>query len=124
PPAEAAAPDIERATDTRAAPQYGQREIFRFDQDYQLGSGDAIGEAVVIAGDATIEGRVARDMVVILGTLHLTGTAAIDGSLIVVGGNAVVMPGAVVRSDVIVIGGAIDAPTGFSAGGEHIVIGP
>jgi uncharacterized RDD family membrane protein YckC len=124
PPAEATAPDVERATDTRAAPQYGQREIFRFDQDYQLGSGDAIGEAVVIAGDATIEGRVARDVVVILGTLHLAGTAAIDGSLIVVGGNAVVMPGAVVRSDVIVVGGAIDAPTDFTAGGEHIVIGP
>lgn len=100
------------------------RPVLRVGQDYTLAAGDAIREAAVIYGTATIEGRVDRDVVVVFGTVRLASTAIIGGSLVLVGGNAVVAPGAVVHEDLVVVGGAFDAPPEFSPGGHHIVIGP
>ena len=100
------------------------RPVLRIGQDYTLKDGDAIREAAVIYGTATIEGRVDRDVVVVFGTVRLASTAVIGGSLVLVGGNAVVAPGAIVHEDLVVVGGAFDAPEGFSPGGHHIVIGP
>src|SRR5262245_62119385 len=94
----------------------------RIGQDFVLKQGDLARDAVVIAGDATIEGTVDRDVVVILGQVQVSSTAVIGGSLIVVGGNVKVAEGAKVNEDLFVIGG-YDGAAGFAPGGGHIVIG-
>ena len=91
-------------------------------QDYVLHEGDAARQIVVIAGDATIDGHVDTDVVVILGKARLGPKAVIDGSFVVVGGNATVMEGAKVGEDAVVIGGP-DTPATFSPGGQQVVIG-
>ena len=100
------------------------RPVLRVGQDYTLKAGDAIREAAVVYGTATIEGRVERDLVVVFGTVRLAESAVIGGSLVLVGGTAVVAPGAIVHEDLVVIGGAFEAPPDFSPGGHHIVVGP
>jgi uncharacterized RDD family membrane protein YckC len=100
------------------------RDVLRIGQDYALDARDVVGQVVVIYGNATIEGRVDRDLVVVFGKVRLASTAAIDGSLIVIGGSVSVASGAAVRRDLVIGGGAFDAPPGFMPGGEHIVIGP
>lgn len=94
----------------------------RIGQDYTLKADAVAREVVVIAGDATIEGRVDRDVVVVLGKAQLASTAVIDGSFVVIGGTAVVAEGAQVREDLFVIGGLENA-AGFNPGGHHVVIG-
>ena len=98
--------------------------VLRVGQDYTLRATDTIRDAAVIAGTATIEGRVEGDLVIILGSVTLANTAVIEGSLIVGGGGASVATGALVYGDVVVVGGAFEAPAGFMPGGQHIVIGP
>jgi uncharacterized RDD family membrane protein YckC len=98
--------------------------VFRFGLDYTLRAGEAVREVLIIAGDAAIEGRVDRDVVVVFGKAQLSSTAAIDGSLIVIGGSALASAGALVGEDLVVVGGGFDAPAGFSPGGQQIVIGP
>ncbi len=100
------------------------RSIVRIGQDFTLGAGDAIREGVVILGNARIDGRVAGDMVVVLGVVQLSSTATIDGDLVVVGGSSVMSSGAQVQGDLVVVGGTYDAPADFVPGGEHVVIGP
>jgi uncharacterized RDD family membrane protein YckC len=94
----------------------------RIGQNYTLREGATARQAVVIAGDATIDGRVDRDVVVVLGRARLGATAAIDGSLVVVGGTIEAADGARVGQDLVVIGG-INAGPGFRSGGQHVVIG-
>jgi uncharacterized RDD family membrane protein YckC len=99
-------------------------EIFRLGQDYTLPAGDTASEVVVIFGNATINGHVDGDAVVIAGAGTLGGTAVVDGDLVVIGGNLSVMPGAVANRELVVIGGTLDAPPGFAPGGENVTIGP
>jgi uncharacterized RDD family membrane protein YckC len=101
-----------------------ERSVLRIGQNYILEADAIVGEAVVVFGDATIEGRVDRDVVVVLGKAQLASTAVIEGSLIVVGGGANAMAGALIGRDLFVLGGPFDAPAGFYPGGQHIVIGP
>jgi uncharacterized RDD family membrane protein YckC len=114
----------EPTVDVRVDPDAWRREVVRIGQDYTLKAGDGIGNAVVIYGNATIDGRVDRDVVVVFGKALLSGTAVIDGALIVVGGSAGVMSGAVIRQDLVVVAGTLDAPAEFMPGGQHVVIGP
>jgi uncharacterized RDD family membrane protein YckC len=100
----------------------GSHPMLRILENYTLKAGEEAQNIVVIAGDATVEGHVDEDVVVIAGKVQLAGSAVIDGSFVVVGGNAVVAEGAQVHQDVVVIGG-LDAPPGFSPGGSHVAIG-
>src|SRR5438552_16824016 len=111
-----------------AAQQTGAFEVFgrpvvRIGQDYTLRAGDAVREVTVWFGNATIEGHVAGDLVVVLGRAVLSPTAVVDGSFVVVGGNATAAAGARVDGDAVVVGGGFDAPVGFAPGGQHLVIG-
>jgi len=99
------------------------RPVLRLGQDYRLQSSESVRGATVIYGNATIEGRVERDVVVVFGRADLASTASIDGSLVVVAGSASVVEGAYVRRDVTIVGGELDAPPAFSPGGEYIVVG-
>lgn len=99
------------------------RHVLRIGQDYSLKAGAAVEEVVVIAGNATIDGVVDHDVIVVLGKAQLSSTAVIYGSLVVAGGSAFVAPDASVRGDLVVVGGVVDAAAGFTPGGQHIVIG-
>jgi uncharacterized RDD family membrane protein YckC len=103
--------------------QVGGGPVVRIWQDYQLASGREVRGVLVIAGNATIDGHVDGDVVVILGTARLGSTASIDGSLIVVAGDTTIAQGASVRNDLVVIGGGLDTPAGFTPGSEYFVIG-
>jgi uncharacterized RDD family membrane protein YckC len=104
-------------------PRTLRRSMFRMAQDYILPAGDEIPEIRVVFGNATIEGHVRRDVVVIMGSARLAGTAAVGGSLVVIGGTAEIEAGATVNRDLVVVGGTAVAPVEFSPGGEHVVIG-
>jgi uncharacterized RDD family membrane protein YckC len=97
--------------------------VLRIGQDYTLKAGEIAREVTVVFGDATIEGRVDRDVVVILGTARLGATAVIDGSLVVVGGSAQALEGAQVNEDLFVGGGGLDAPPGFGPRGHYVAVG-
>lgn len=122
PPVPAQEP-LERQADVQGpAYSYGRAAV-RIGQDYRLDPGDTVREATVIMGNAAIDGRVERDLVVILGKAQIGSTASIGGSVVVIGGSTSVLAGATIRRDLVVIGGAFDAPVGFAPGGEHVVIG-
>jgi hypothetical protein len=94
------------------------RPAVRIGQDYTLRQGDAVREAVIIMGNARIEGRVDQNVVVILGDVTVTDTAFIDDSLVVIGGTATVAANARIDQDLVIIGGDLNAPAGFSPRGE------
>lgn len=100
-----------------------RKPVVRIGQDYTLPSGEAVRDVTTIMGDATIEGRVEGDVVVVFGSARVAPTAAIEGSLVVVGGSATIESGATPVRDLLVIGGTLTAPAGVSASGEHVVIG-
>jgi uncharacterized RDD family membrane protein YckC len=97
--------------------------VLRIGQGYTLKAGDTAREITVIFGDATIEGRVDRDVIVILGSAQLKSTAVIDGSLVVIGGHVQAAEGAQVHEDLFVGGGGLEAPAGFGPGGHYVGIG-
>jgi uncharacterized RDD family membrane protein YckC len=103
--------------------RYYRRPALRIGQDYALRTGETVRDVLVVFGNARVEGRVRGDLVVILGNARLGGTAVVDGSFVVVGGQATVESGALVRRDVVTIGADLDAPGDFLFAGEHVVIG-
>jgi len=129
PPPSTAARD---PTPSEPAPYIEMDDPFRFDrpfrpavrigQDYLVRAGDTVREVVVVSGSATIEGRVSRDVVVVLGSARLGPNAVVGGNLVVVAGDITIAPGAVVSRDLVAVGGEVHAPPDFSPGGEHIAV--
>ena len=124
-----AAPPVSLAFDAAAAEEQEPRRVVRFGrpivrigQDYTLKAGEDVRDVCAAFGDVTVAGRVDQDVVVVLGTVHLTASAIVEGSVIV-GGSATIHEGAVVGRDLVVVGGALAAPPGFSPGGDHVVVG-
>ena len=97
--------------------------VFRLGQEFVLRAGTEVREAIVVFGDATIDGHVDQDVVVVLGKARLGSMAIIEGNLVVIGGSATIASGAQVGRDLVVIASAYDAPPGFSPGGQHVIIG-
>src|SRR5258708_12908166 len=97
--------------------------VVRMGEDYTLKAADAVREVTVIFGDATIEGRVDSDVVVVLGSARLAGTAVVGGSLVVVGGSARIAEGARISEDLFVGGGGLESAAGFTPGGHSVIIG-
>lgn len=119
-PAFATAQEVDSGT--TIVRHYNNNFSLRIGQNYALRANDTARDVLLIAGDAVIDGRVDRDLVVILGNVQLGATAVVDGSFVVIGGTATVADGAQVREDVFVAGG-LNSPAGFSPGGHHTVIG-
>jgi uncharacterized RDD family membrane protein YckC len=100
-----------------------RRPIIRVAQNYTLSADDVVREVRSVFSDVVIEGRVEQDVVVVMGSARLAPTAVIEGSLVVVGGSATIDAGASIRHDLALFGGTVTAPSTFSPGGQHIVIG-
>jgi len=98
--------------------------VFRIGVPYVLNTGTEISEAVVIFGDATINGRVDGNVVVVMGNLQVGSTAIVEGAVVNIGGTATVAEGAVMQDDLVIVAGRLEAPPGFSPLGEHVLIGP
>ena len=99
------------------------RRIVRIGQSYSLGEAETVREIHSGLADITIAGTVEYDVVVIVGSLHLTNTAKIGGNVVVIGGTLTIDSGASVARDMIVGGGNLEAPASFTPGGEQVVIG-
>jgi uncharacterized RDD family membrane protein YckC len=99
------------------------RPIVRVGQAYSLGEGETVREIQSGLADITIAGTVEYDVVVIVGSLHLTNTAKIGGNVLVIGGTLTIDSGASIARDMIVVGGNMDAPAEFTPGGQQVVIG-
>src|SRR5690606_33744806 len=99
------------------------RPVVRVGVPYTLAAGQEVGEVTVVLGDATIDGVVDRELVVVMGDVRL-GNAAVVQRAVVVGGRLTVADGARIERDLAVVGGQVDAPAGFAPGGEHVVVGP
>ena len=131
PPAEAApipidAPQYEDRfpTDEDFERYRRSRNALRLGQTLAVGPDETVRDAVVIFGDAVIAGRVTGQLAVVFGTARIESTAVIDGDFLSIGGGVTAQPGAIARRDVVVIGGPLDAPAGFVAGGgQQIVVG-
>jgi uncharacterized RDD family membrane protein YckC len=114
---------VEIDEEERARERRFRRPIIRVAQHYTLAADDAVREVRSVFSDVVIEGRVDYDVMVVMGSARLAPTAAIGGSLVVVGGSATIDAGASIRHDLAVVGGTVTAPSTFSPGGQHIVIG-
>jgi uncharacterized RDD family membrane protein YckC len=99
------------------------RPVLRIGQPYVLKVTDTAREVHAVMADVRIEGHVEGDVVVVLGDVTLTETAAIDGALVVVAGSVHAPAGAKVGRELVLIGGDLDAPTDFVPQGEHVVVG-
>jgi len=91
-------------------------------QNYTLPVGETVQQVVVVGGDATLEGHVDQDVVVVLGKLQLASTAVIDGSIVMAAGTLTIADGARVNGDIVAVG-KYDAPPSFSAGGHEVTVG-
>ena len=98
--------------------------VLRIGHDYTLPRDTAVREVMVVFGDAAIEGRVARNVLVVFGTARLSDTAVIQGSFILIGGTVSAAAGARVEGDLVVAGGDFQGSPDFSPQGEYVVIGP
>jgi uncharacterized RDD family membrane protein YckC len=126
PGAEAPGQDPDEAGPAEVEPHFRPwgSSVFRLGQDHVVAAGSLVRELVVVMGSVDVQGTVTRDAVVVLGGARLSRDAAIEDSLVVIGGSVVIEPGARVDRDLVVVAGALETPEGFSPGGEQIVIGP
>lgn len=115
----AAAPSAQVVTYSSS---WSSRPVVRIAQDYFLGAGEHVSDVRLVFGNATIEGQVDGDLVVVFGEARLTGDAVVDGSVVVVGGSAEIAPTVSVDRDVVVVGGTLTGE-GFSRGGDQVVVG-
>ena len=103
------------------ADEFRSQEIVRFGSDVTIGPGEIVGDVVVFAGNATIEGEATGD-VVVFGSAVLAATAKVRGDLVVFGGPLDVAGDAVVEGDVVSFGSEFSAAPGFAPGGESVVL--
>ncbi|MBI3876261.1 MAG: RDD family protein [Verrucomicrobia bacterium] len=84
-------------------------EAVRIAENLVVAEGDHAGDAVVVLGDAQIDGEV-RALVVVLGNATLGPTAHVLGDAVIIGGNLKVDAKSLVDREVFVIGGELQAP--------------
>ena len=99
------------------------RSTMRLGQNMTIGPNEIVRDATVIFGDAQVAGHVTGNLLIWFGKAQIERTAVIDGDFLSVGGSVKVQDGATVRRDLVVVGGPLDAPAGFGAGGGQFVIG-
>lgn len=128
PPAEPASPPLPVPPEPPPPadfPVFGgaTRSALRIGQEFRLPRGEAVRDALVIFGDATIAGEIDDELVVILGDVTLASTAIIRGDFVSVGGTVTAQPGVDARGDFVVVGGTFDGPPDFTPGREYVLVG-
>ena len=88
--------------------------------DFVLKEGEIVDDAVIVSGNATINGHVTGDLVVVAGSAKVLGK--VDGEMAVILGSATLGPDAKVGHDVAVVGGTLTREQGSSIGGTPTVV--
>jgi uncharacterized RDD family membrane protein YckC len=99
---------------------HGGKDVVMVGNDFVLKENEGSEDVVVIAGNATINGRVSGDLVVVGGSAEVLGK--VDGELVVVLGSASLGPAAEIGNDVSVIGGTLTREPGAKIGGTPFVL--
>ena len=97
------------------------RDLTKVGSDLAIKEGEGAGKAVVVYGDATIDGEVDRDVVVVSGNLKLN--SKVRGNVVVVLGSATFGPKAEIGRDLVLVGGNIESDQGVKIGGDRVEIG-
>jgi len=96
------------------------KDVVMVGNDFVLKENDVSKDVVLVAGNATINGRVSGDLVVVGGTAEVLGK--VDGELVVVLGSASLGPAAEIGNDVSVIGGTLTREPGSKIDGSPFVL--
>ncbi|MFO1496859.1 MAG: hypothetical protein U1G07_00425 [Verrucomicrobiota bacterium] len=93
-------------------------------KDVVIGRNEVIRELVVIAGNATVDGTVEGNVVVVSGLVRINGQVGHD--LVTILGSATLGPQADVGQDVVVVGGTLKRSRSSNVGGQQkvVAIGP
>ena len=97
------------------------RDLTKVGSDLVLKEGENVGKAVVVYGDAAIDGDVDRDLVVVSGNLVLN--SKVRGNVVVVLGSVKFGPKAEIGRDLVLVGGNIESDAGVKIGGDRVEIG-
>lgn len=93
-----------------------------FGGDAVVDYGESLNDAVVIGGNAVVNGSVNQDLVVIGGNLELG--SHVDGDVVVIGGKAVFKDGASVKGDLVTIGVENVYIQKVAVSGDKVIIAP
>ncbi len=79
-------------------------DIVRFGEDVAVSKEDLVrGDVVVFGGDASIEGKVVGDVVVIMGNARVASGAEINGNMVVIGGTLDEQPEVIIQGERVVL---------------------
>jgi uncharacterized RDD family membrane protein YckC len=88
----------------------------------RIGSRTAANDRVSVGGSVVVkEGESARDVVVVCGNATIDGT--VEGDLVVVLGTAKLGPTAEVKRDLVIVAGTLDADPAAKLGHDRVIIG-
>jgi hypothetical protein len=99
-----------------AAPVLAQS--FELRRDIVVGAGESQDTVFILGGTATVDGRVKKSVVAIGGTVVISGT--VGDSVVGIGSSITLKSTAVVKKDVVAIGGSLDREPGASVGNDTV----
>ena len=79
--------------------------IVRIWSDAYVPAGEVVdGEVVAVFGSVTVEGTVTREVVAVMGSVHLSPGARVDGDVVSIGGTIEQAPGATIKGESVQLG--------------------
>ena len=79
--------------------------IVRIWSDAYVPAGQVVdGEVVAVFGSVTVEGTVTREVVAVMGSVHLSPGARVDGDVVSIGGTIEQAPGATIKGESVQLG--------------------
>lgn len=95
-------------------------EVVEVGKDVYIAPGETVGELVVIAGNATVDGKVEGDLVVVSGSAKVNGQ--VERALVTILGPATLGAQAKIGHDVVVVGGPLRMNPAADIGGHQTVV--
>ncbi len=99
-----------------AAPALAQS--FELHRDIVVGAGESQDTVFILGGTATVDGQVKKSVVAIGGTVIVSGS--VGDSVVGIGSRITLKSTAVVKKDVVAIGGSLDREPGSSVGNDTV----
>ncbi len=99
-----------------AAPALAQS--FELHRDIVVGAGESQDTVFILGGTATVDGQVKKSVVAIGGTVIISGS--VGDSVVGIGARITLKSTAVVKKDVVAIGGSLDREPGASVGNDTV----
>ena len=93
-------------------------QSFELHRDIVVGAGESQDTVFILGGTATVDGQVKKSVVAIGGTVIVSGT--VGDSVVGIGSRITLKSTAVVKKDVVAIGGSLDREPGASVGNDTV----